>query len=190
MKANAPKRKVFNDAVDLLMEDMPVVSGKGISEISVDKIKPFHNHPFHLYEGDRLDDMVESIKEHGILNPVIVMKMDAGFEMLSGHNRWNAAKLAGLKKIPAIVKEDLSEEEAYRREVPWMNCTDKQLLPWWQKYTLTLNEASEYFGIGYKKLKLFVQEHSDADFVLWNGNRALIKRELFQKYMDDQMNVI
>lgn len=36
-----------------------------------------------------------------------------GFEMLSGHNRWNAAKLAGLKKIPAIVKEDLSEEEAY-----------------------------------------------------------------------------
>ena len=113
MKANAPKRKVFNDAVDLLMEDMPVVSGKGISEISVDKIKPFHNHPFHLYEGDRLDDMVESIKEHGILNPVIVMKMDAGFEMLSGHNRWNAAKLAGLKKIPATVKEDLSEEESY-----------------------------------------------------------------------------
>lgn len=51
-------------------------------------------------------------------------------------------------------------------------------------------EASEYFGIGYKKLKLFVQEHSDADFVLWNGNRALIKREQFEKYMDSQMNVI
>ena len=63
-------------------------------------------------------------------------------------------------------------------------------LPWWQKYTLTLNEASEYFGIGYKKLSAFVQEHSDADFVLWNGNRALIKREQFQKYMDEQMNVI
>ena len=58
--------------------------------------------------------------------------------------------------------------------------TEKRELPWWQKYTLTLNEASEYFGIGYKKLKLFVQEHSDADFVLWNGNRALIKREQFE----------
>ncbi len=55
---------------------------------------------------------------------------------------------------------------------------------------LTLNEASEYFGIGYKKLKMFVQEHSDEDFVLWNGNRALIKREQFEKYMDSQMNVI
>ena len=58
------------------------------------------------------------------------------------------------------------------------------------KYTLTLNEASEYFGIGYKKLKLFVQEHSEEDFVLWNGNRALIKREQFERYMDSQMNVI
>ena len=57
-----------------------------------------------------------------------------------------------------------------------MNGIEKGELPWWQKYTLTLNEASEYFGIGYKKLKMFVQEHSDEDFVLWNGNRALIKR--------------
>ena len=79
---------------------------------------------------------------------------------------------------------ELSRQKALRK------IEEKRELPWWQKYTLTLNEASEYFGIGYKKLKLFVQEHSDADFVLWNGNRALIKREQFEKYMDSQMNVI
>ena len=45
-----------------------------------------------------------------------------------------------------------------------MSGNEKKELPWWQKYTLTLNEASEYFGIGYKKLKLFVQEHSDEEF--------------------------
>ena len=67
-----------------------------------------------------------------------------------------------------------------------MSGNEKKELPWWQKHTLTLNGASEYFGISYKKLKLFVQE----DFVLWNGNRALIKREQFEKYMDSQMNVI
>ena len=71
-----------------------------------------------------------------------------------------------------------------------MSTEMKKELPWWQKYTLTLNEASEYFGIGYKKLKLFVQQHPEEDFVLWNGNRALIKREQFEKYMDSQMNVI
>lgn len=113
MKNNMPKRKVFNDAVDLLMADEPVVSGRGIQMIPIGKIKPFHNHPFHLYEGERLSDMVESIKEHGILSPAIVQKMADGYEMLAGHNRMNAAKIVGLKEIPAIVKEGLTEHEAY-----------------------------------------------------------------------------
>lgn len=65
MKANSTKRKIF-DAVDLLTEDtssqMPVKTMKGgVTMLDIDSIKPFHNHPFHLYEGDRLDDMVESI---------------------------------------------------------------------------------------------------------------------------------
>jgi len=85
----------------------------GIVEIPVNKINPFPNHPFRLYQGERLDDLVESIKEHGIMNPVIVLRQGTEYEMLSGHNRWNAAMLAGLKKIPAIVKEKLSKEEAY-----------------------------------------------------------------------------
>lgn len=83
-----------------------------------------------------------------------------------------------------------SDEMVTEANVPEVITGARMKLPWWQKYTLTLNEASEYFGIGYKKLSAFVQEHSDADFVLWNGNRALIKREQFQKYMDEQMNVI
>ena len=113
MKANN-KRKVFGDAVDLLMDeieerDVP----RGIQMIQIKNIQPFHDHPFHLYEGERLEDMIASVKEHGILNPVIVQKIDGRYEMLSGHNRMNAAKLAGLKEVPAIVKTELSEEEAY-----------------------------------------------------------------------------
>lgn len=113
MKANN-KRKVFGDAVDLLMDDIEERAvPRGLQMLSVKSIKPFHDHPFHLYEGERLEDMIASIKEHGILNPVIVQKVEDGYEMLSGHNRLNAAKLAGLKEVPAIVKTGLSEEEAY-----------------------------------------------------------------------------
>lgn len=115
MKANAPKRKVFQDAVDLLgmpeAENAPAFSGTAM--IAVEKIVPFHSHPFRLYEGERLDDMVESIREHGMLNPVIVQKAADKYEMLAGHNRWNAAKIARISEIPAIVKEGLSEAEAY-----------------------------------------------------------------------------
>ena len=83
-----------------------------------------------------------------------------------------------------------SDEIVTEANVPEVVTGARMKLPWWQKYTLTLNEASEYFGIGYKKLSAFVQEHADENFILWNGNRALIKREQFQKYMDEQMNVI
>lgn len=110
MKANQPKRKLFNDAVDLLTGDAP---DSGIQMIPVDQVKPFHEHPFKLYQGERLDDMVESIREHGILMPVIVRKLSSGYEMLAGHNRQNAARIAGLKEIPAIVKENLTDEEAW-----------------------------------------------------------------------------
>lgn len=113
MKANN-RRKVFGDAVDLLMDDIEEkTAAGGLRMLPIKKIRPFHDHPFHLYEGDRLEDMVASVREHGILNPVIVQEIDGGYEMLSGHNRMNAAKLVGLKEIPAIVKTDLSEEEAY-----------------------------------------------------------------------------
>ena len=115
MKANAPKRKVFQDAVDLLgmPEEVNVPISNDQTMIPTEKIVPFHNHPFRLYEGERLDDMVESIKEHGVLNPVIVQKVADKYEMLAGHNRWNAAKIAGISEIPAIVKDGLAEEEAY-----------------------------------------------------------------------------
>lgn len=112
MKANAPKRKVFADAMDLLTDNAPVEEND-IQMIMVDTIRPFRNHPFRLYEGERLQEMVDSIREHGVLMPTIVLQTDDGYEMLAGHNRQNAARIAGLDKIPAIVKKDLTEEEAY-----------------------------------------------------------------------------
>lgn len=86
---------------------------KGITELNISDLVPFKNHPFRLYEGQRLDDMVESIKEHGIITPLIVRKLENNtYEILSGHNRVNAGKLAGLKKVPVVIKEGLTDEEA------------------------------------------------------------------------------
>lgn len=57
-------------------------------------------------------------------------------------------------------------------------------VPVWQKYTLTIAEASSYFRIGEAKLRRIVGENPDADFLLWNGNRPQIKRALFEHYID------
>jgi ParB family chromosome partitioning protein len=110
MKKDSPRRKIV-DAIDFLTDGK---SEQQIAEIEIENIVGFSDHPFHLYEGKRLDDMVESIKKNGILNPVIVRSVSPGkYEMLAGHNRMNAGKLAGLDKIPAFIKESLSDAEAY-----------------------------------------------------------------------------
>ncbi len=113
MKANAPKRKIFNDALDVLCGEDMVAPINGIEMLPIDSVRSFRKHPFRLYEGERLNDMVESIREHGILSPLIVWKHSDGYEMLAGHNRQNAGRFAGLTEIPVIVKRDLSEKEAY-----------------------------------------------------------------------------
>lgn len=67
--------------------------------------------------------------------------------------------------------------------------TDSKEIPLWQKYTLTVEEASLYFRIGQAKLRRMISENEDADFILWNGNRPQIKRKLFEEFVD-RLNVI
>jgi len=90
----------------------PEAVKNAVKHIPCDMLQPYHNHRFELYTGERLEDMVESIRENGVLSPIIVQPIDNGYEILIGHNRWNASKIAGLSTVPAIVKEGLSEEDA------------------------------------------------------------------------------
>lgn len=84
-----------------------------VKQIPVDMLVPYHNHKFTLYEGERLDDMVESIRKNGVMTPIIVQPLENGnYEILIGHNRWNASKIAEKECVPAIIKENLTEEEA------------------------------------------------------------------------------
>lgn len=85
----------------------------GIQEMDFAQMEPFPNHKFRLYEGQQFADMVESIRQFGILLPIILWHNEEGkYIILSGHNRRNAAQLAGLSKGPVIVREHLTYDEA------------------------------------------------------------------------------
>lgn len=84
-----------------------------IQQIPCDRLQEYHNHMFALYEGERLEDMVESVRSNGVLTPLVVQPLDNGmYEILIGHNRWNASKIAGIDTVPVIIKQGLSEAEA------------------------------------------------------------------------------
>lgn len=77
-----------------------------VQSLPLDKLEPFPNHPFKVIDDDKMLDTVESIKERGVLVPILVRpKNDGNFEIVSGHRRHHASLLAGKTEIPAIVRE-------------------------------------------------------------------------------------
>lgn len=77
-----------------------------VQSLPLDKLEPFPNHPFKVIDDDKMQETVESIKERGVLVPILVRpKNDGNFEIVSGHRRHHASLLAGKTEIPAIVRE-------------------------------------------------------------------------------------
>lgn len=86
-----------------------------IKEIPLDMLNHTHNHQFTMYDDEKRSDMAESIRKHGVMQPVIVRPDPREFgkyEILAGNNRCRCSRDAGKETIPAIIKENLSEEQA------------------------------------------------------------------------------
>ena len=78
----------------------------GIVEISINKVEPNKNQPRKNFDKEKLQALADSIKEHGIIQPIIVTKKSDGrYTIVAGERRWRASKLAGLSKIPVVIKE-------------------------------------------------------------------------------------
>lgn len=75
-------------------------------ELDIDTLLPFPNQPFHPYKEDEMEKMVESIQENGIISPIVVRpKEDGTYEIISGHNRVEACRRAGITQIPSFIRE-------------------------------------------------------------------------------------
>ena len=163
-------KREITDAVDFLLEDTSVLEQGDIQNIELNLLENYHDHPFTLYTGKRLSDMVESVKENGILNPIIILKKEDGaYEILSGHNRAGAARLANLKTVPCIVKENLSEEQAYTYviETNLMQRSFSDLLP---------TEKALVLKIRYEKIAS-QGKRNDLQKEINNLDRGIIEKE-------------
>ena len=131
------------------------VTKKGVRLVFIAfaRIRQFQGHPFRLYTGERFSDMVETIRQNGILMPLIVRRIFGDpahdYEMLSGHNRMNAGQAAGLEGAWCVVKEGLSDAEAmmYVVETNLLQRSFSDLLPSEKAAVLTLR-YSEMFSQG------------------------------------------
>ncbi len=132
--AKAKKEIVLNKDYDNTFDEILLdgglkenISRNEIKEIPIDKLKSFKNHPFKVIDDDKMAELEESIRENGIMAPVIVRPYEDGYELISGHRRTHAAVKAGLTVVPAVIK-DLSDDEATVLMVD-ANIQREELLP-------------------------------------------------------------
>src|SRR5438034_226947 len=79
--------------------------------IAVDQIRPSRQQIRSRFEAEPLGELAESIRLHGVLQPILVRKLTDGFELIAGERRWRAARLAGLSQVPAVVRGEAGNDE-------------------------------------------------------------------------------
>jgi len=143
-----------------------------VLEVSIRDLFPFQNHPFKVLDDDKMLQTVDSIRENGILAPIMVRnRLKGGYEVISGHRRKHAAEIVGLETVPVIIR-DLTDDEAVIAMVD-ANLQREEILPSEKAYAYkmkldALSHQGKKFHIRDKKK--FVIQNLPYLFLFYPGN--------------------
>ena len=103
----APVLEEENTAVidEVFEKEEEVDSGDRVHYIDIDDIKPNPNQPRKKFNAKRLEELSQSIQDNGVIQPLVVQRKGSGYELVAGERRWRASRLAGLKKVPCLIRE-------------------------------------------------------------------------------------
>lgn len=99
------QKRGLGKGLQALLPEVEVGSGEGVREIDIALVKPNPFQPRKQFDQEKLEELAASIREHGVVQPVVVRAKGEGFEIVAGERRWRASRMAGLKTLPAVVKE-------------------------------------------------------------------------------------
>src|SRR5919205_1225215 len=99
------QRKALGRGLNALL-GTPDLETEVLREIEIDRILPNSHQPRKNFDEDALNELTDSIREHGIVQPIVVRALEDGFfQLIAGERRWRAAQRAGLARVPAVVRE-------------------------------------------------------------------------------------
>lgn len=103
---------LFGEEIEEKIEN---IEGKnastGITELKITEIEPNTKQPRKMFDQEKIDSLAESIKENGIMQPIVVSKAGDTYKIIAGERRWRAARVAGLKSVPVIIRNDMTDSK-------------------------------------------------------------------------------
>ena len=143
---------LFTSSIDIQSDE--IKEGEVVENLKLIDVEPNKNQPRQIFDAEKIDELAESIKEYGVIQPIIVTKEDKHYKIVAGERRWRAAKKAGISEIPAIVRDyteqtnnEIALIENIQRED--LNPIEKAhaLQDLLTKYNLTQQQLSDKIGI-------------------------------------------
>ena len=152
-------------------------SNNGVVELDINQVEPNKNQPRKNFDQDDLNELADSIKQYGVIQPIVVQKIDDYYEIIAGERRWRAAKIAKLKKIPVVIKnfseqeiveialieniqrEDLNpieEAEAYKRLIDEYNLKQEEMAERLSKSRTSITNSMRLLKLSSKVQKLVI----------------------------------
>jgi ParB family chromosome partitioning protein len=112
------KRPALGKGLSALIPDVPEVRpGSASMEVDVDLISPNEYQPRQRPDDARLDELARSIKANGLIQPIVVRKVDSGYRIIAGERRWRAAQIAGMTRVPVVIKDVAAGQDAQLLEM-------------------------------------------------------------------------
>jgi ParB family chromosome partitioning protein len=184
------KRPLGRGLSALISTDSPLADSDEIREIEIDLIRPGHQQPRTTFDQSKLEELAQSIRTSGIIQPLLVRPRGGLFELVAGERRWRAAQLAGLPRIPAIIREipddkllelalieniqrqelnPIEEANAYKRLIESLNLTQEEVA---QRVGRDRTFVTNYLRI--LKLPSEIQELLESEKLSFGHARALL----------------
>ena len=140
--------------LDIEINETENIDKGNLKTLKITEVEPNREQPRKTFKQESLEELAESIKTYGIIQPIVVSKRDGYYGIVAGERRWRAAKLAGLEEIPAIIRKD--DDEQTNREIALIeNIQREDLNPYdkalgirslMDKYGMTQEEVSKKIG--------------------------------------------
>jgi ParB family chromosome partitioning protein len=206
-------RKALGRGLSALLSDNPAINSEEMVEVDLDLIEPNNFQPRTSFDEERLEQLVQSIKSNGIIQPLLVRRISSGkYQLVAGERRWRAAKRAGLQGVPCIVKEipedkmlelalieniqrqelnAIEEAHAYKRLIESLGLTQEMVA---QKVGRDRTFITNYLRL--LRLPEDIQRLVEAEQISMGHARALlgidepdIQRKLAKEIMDKGLSV-
>ncbi len=206
-------KKALGKGLGALFENEETVEKTGIQEIKLIDIEPNKSQPRKYFDEEKLQVLCDSIRMHGVIQPIVVRKLETGFyQIIAGERRWRASRLAGLKKIPAVIKdysnkevmelalienlqrEDLNpieESEGYKNLIEEFNLTQEEISVRVGKSRSAIANALRLLNLSDNIKELLVQDNISAGHArsLLSLESIELQNEVALKIINEQFSV-